>query len=140
MISRLSEGPRMERSALVAAALTSADLPATLPAMNTMKFLLGATVALLFGAIVVSWQGMKQNVKNATPEELAVVKQQLEELKQELAASKLAQTAAPAAPAPELQAMQAELLAALFHLSSLQALGMARAPSAAPAAVVRTSD
>lgn len=78
--------------------------------MDTMKFLLGATVALLFGAIVVSWQGMKQGVKNATPDELAVVKQQLAEIKQELAASK----STPPAPvqSAEMQAMQAQLQAA----------------------------
>lgn len=75
-----------------------------------MKFLLGATVALLFGAIVVSWQGMKQGVKNATPDELAGVKQQLAEIKQELAASKSGQVAQ--AQSAEMQAMQAQLLAA----------------------------
>jgi hypothetical protein len=91
-------------------ALTSGHLPATLTGMDTMKFLLGATVALLFGAIVVSWQGMKQGVKNATPDELAVVKQQLAEIKQQLAASK----PSPPAPVPsaEVQAMQAQLQAA----------------------------
>ncbi len=88
--------------------------------MDTMKFLLGATVALLFGAIVVSWQGMKQNVKNATPEELAVVKQQLAEIKQELAASKAAPATA-AAPSAELQAMQAELLAAQQEIERVRA-------------------
>lgn len=78
--------------------------------MDTMKFLLGATVALLFGAIVVSWQGMKQGVKNATPDELALVKQQLAEIKQELASSK-SDHVAPV-PSTEMQAAQAQLLAA----------------------------
>jgi len=90
--------------------LTSGHLPATLADMDTMKFLLGATVALLFGAIVVSWQGMKQGVKNATPDELALVKQQLAEIKQELTASKSVQPAP--VPSAEMQAVQAQLLAA----------------------------
>jgi hypothetical protein len=78
--------------------------------MDTMKFLLGATVALLFGAIVVSWQGMKQGVKNATPDELAVVKQQLAEIKQELASSKPDHVAP--VPSADMQAVQAQLQAA----------------------------
>jgi hypothetical protein len=41
------------------AALTSGAATATVPPMDTMKLLLGATVALLLGALAVSWQGMR---------------------------------------------------------------------------------
>lgn len=63
--------------------------------MDTMKFLLGATVALLFGAIMVSWQGMKQGVRNASPEEQALVKLQIEQLKLEVASLKQQQQQVP---------------------------------------------
>lgn len=49
-----------------------------------MKFLLGATAALLLGAIFVSWQGMQQGVKNASPDEMAALKQQFAELQAEV--------------------------------------------------------
>lgn len=51
--------------------------------MDTMKLLLGATVALLLGALAVSWQGMNNGVKNAPPDELARLKKQVEELRQQ---------------------------------------------------------
>ncbi len=78
--------------------------------MDTMKFLLGATVALLFGAIVVSWQGMKQGVKNASPEELALVKLQIEQLKLEMAAYKAQSNGTDRSG--ELERVKSELLAA----------------------------
>lgn len=51
--------------------------------MDTIKILLGATVALLFAAVVLSWNNMKRGVENASPEELARVRQQLAELELE---------------------------------------------------------
>lgn len=51
--------------------------------MDTIKILLGATVALLFAAVVLSWNNMKRGVENAPPEELARVKRQLAELELE---------------------------------------------------------
>lgn len=51
--------------------------------MDTMKLLLGATVALLLGALVVSWQGMNTHVKNAPAEEIARLKKQVEDLQRE---------------------------------------------------------
>ncbi len=51
--------------------------------MDTMKLLLGATVALLLGALAVSWQGMNNGVKNAPPDEIARLKKQVEELRQQ---------------------------------------------------------
>ncbi len=49
--------------------------------MDTMKLLLGATVALLLGALAVSWQGMKTGVANTSQEELDRIKKQIAELK-----------------------------------------------------------
>ena len=62
--------PRGGRRAGLRAQLTSAFRPATVPRMDTMKLLLGATVALLLGALAVSWQGMKQGVADTSPDEL----------------------------------------------------------------------
>ncbi len=49
--------------------------------MDTMKILLGATIALLLGALAMSWSGMQQNVRNAPADEIARLKKQVEELK-----------------------------------------------------------
>ncbi len=51
--------------------------------MDTMKLLLGATVALLLGALAVSWQGMNTGVKNTSPDEIARLKAQVAELRKE---------------------------------------------------------
>ncbi len=51
--------------------------------MDTMKLLLGATIALLLGALVVSWQGMQQGVRNTPPDEIARLQKQIEELRLE---------------------------------------------------------
>jgi hypothetical protein len=49
--------------------------------MDTMKLLLGATVALLLGALAMSWQGLKQGEKNASPEEVARIQREVAEMK-----------------------------------------------------------
>ncbi len=49
--------------------------------MDTMKLLLGATVAVLLGALVVSWQGMNNSVKNTPADEIARLEKQVRELK-----------------------------------------------------------
>jgi len=100
--------------------------------MDTMKLLLGATVALLLGALTMSWQGLKQGEKNAPSEEIARLNRQVEEmkldherLKLELERQKVPspvaapQTPAPAAatPTPDLQA---ELAAKEAELAALQ--------------------
>jgi len=46
-----------------------------------MKLLLGATVALLLGALAMSWQGLKQGEKNASPEEVARIQREVAEMK-----------------------------------------------------------
>ena len=48
-----------------------------------MKLLLGATIALLLGALAVSWQGMKTGVRNTPPDELARLEKQIKELRAE---------------------------------------------------------
>jgi hypothetical protein len=64
-------------------ALTSARGRVTFPRMDTMKLLLGATIALLLGALAVSWQGLNTNVKNTSPDELARLQAQIKELRAE---------------------------------------------------------
>lgn len=51
--------------------------------MDTMKLLLGATIALLLGALAVSWQGMKTGVRNAPQDEIARLEKQVKELRAE---------------------------------------------------------
>ena len=51
--------------------------------MDTMKLLLGATIALLLGALAVSWQGMNTGVKNTPPDEIARLQKQIKELRAE---------------------------------------------------------
>jgi hypothetical protein len=48
-----------------------------------MKILLGATIALLIGALAMSWNGMQDGVRNAPADEVARLKKQVEELKLE---------------------------------------------------------
>ena len=51
--------------------------------MDTMKLLLGATIALLLGALAVSWQGMTIGVKNTPAGEIARLESQIKELRAE---------------------------------------------------------
>lgn len=48
--------------------------------MDTMKLLLGATIALLLGALAVSWQGMVKGVKDSPASEISRLKKQVKEL------------------------------------------------------------
>ncbi|MEO6475315.1 MAG: hypothetical protein ABIQ96_09370 [Luteolibacter sp.] len=48
-----------------------------------MKLLLGATIALLLGALAVSWQGMKTGVGNTSASEIARLKSQVKEIQAE---------------------------------------------------------
>lgn len=90
--------------------------------MDTMKLLLGATVALLLGALAVSWQGMNTGIKNTSPDEIARLKKQVAELRMEqdnlelqrrLQQLKSMPETTPAsqatASAAELEAMKAQL-------------------------------
>jgi type IV secretory pathway VirB10-like protein len=85
--------------------------------MDTMKLLLGATIAVLVGALALSWQGMNHGVKNASPDEIARLKKQISELRadqEKLNAEKAQQPRAPipppqAEPNAELEAMKHQL-------------------------------
>lgn len=121
------------------AALTSGGFAATVTPMDTMKLLLGATVALLLGALAVSWQGMTTGVKNTSPAEIARLKAQVAELRQEQERLQLEKqiqmlkATAPVAPAPtpavnaaEIEAMKAELEAGKLKLAEIDAERAAR--------------
>ena len=113
-------------------ALTSAGSTANLRPMDTMKLLLGATVALLLGALAVSWQGMNIGVKNTSPDEIARLKKQIAELRMEqdnlelqrrlqLLKSMPESTPQPAANAAEIEAMRAQLEANQRALAEIEA-------------------
>ena len=100
--------------------------------MDTMKLLLGATVALLIGALAVSWQGMNTGVKNAPPDEIARIKKQLAELRLEndrLLLEKQLQEHRAAAPqiptavsnAAEIEAMKAQIERGKEAIAQLEA-------------------
>lgn len=97
-----------------------------------MKLLLGATVALLLGALAVSWQGMNTGVKNSTPDEIARMKKQLADLRLEndkLELEKQVQqlkASAPAVPtavsnAAEIEAMKAQIERGKAAIAELEA-------------------
>jgi hypothetical protein len=112
--------------------LTSAAAAATVPAMDTMKLLLGATIALLLGALAVSWQGMRDGVKNAPADEVARLRKQITELRmeqdklqlekqiQQLKASAPAMPTTGGSPA-EIEEMKAKLAANEAALAQLEA-------------------
>ena len=122
------DGPRAFHSA----ALTFPGQAAIVTRMDTMKLLLGATVALLLGALVMSWQGMNHDVANAPPDEIARLKKQVAELRmeqdkiqlekqyQQLKASTPA-TPPPTANAAEIEAMKTQLEANKAALAQLEA-------------------
>lgn len=100
--------------------------------MDTIKLLLGATVALLLGALVMSWQGMNNGVKSASPDEIARLKKQVAELRAEQDKLQLERqlqqlkTAPQAAPTPatnaaEIESMKAQLEANKASLAQLEA-------------------
>ena len=99
--------------------------------MDTMKLLLGATVALLLGALAVSWQGMNTGVKNTSPDEIARLKKQVEELRQQQDAldiqRKIQEIKASAPPiattmsnAAEIEAMKAQVDATQEALAKIE--------------------
>ena len=52
-----------------------------LPAMDTLKILLAATVALLLGALAMSWKGFREEQAAAPKSELAEVQRQIDEIR-----------------------------------------------------------
>ena len=100
-----------------------------------MKLLLGATVALLLGALAVSWQGLRRGVENASPDEIARLKKQVAELRQEqdklelerqLQQLKLNAPATPEAQAAQIEAMKAEVEQNKEKLAQIEAEKAAR--------------
>ena len=100
-----------------------------------MKLLLGATVALLLGALAVSWQGMRRGVEEASPDEIARLKKQVTELRQEqdklelerqLQQLKLNAPATPEAQAAQIEAMKAEVEQNKEKLAQIEADKAAR--------------
>ena len=100
-----------------------------------MKLLLGATVALLLGALAVSWQGLRRGVENASPDEIARLKKQVAELRQEqdklelerqLQQLKLNTPATPEAQAAQIEAMKAEVEQNKEKLAQIEAEKAAR--------------
>lgn len=93
--------------------------------MDTMKLLLGATVALLLGALAVSWQNMKTGVRNTSDDEISRLENQLKELRAEhdnLQIEKQIQQLrnnppeVPATANAEMEAMKAEIAQARLEL------------------------
>lgn len=97
------------------------------PPVNTMTILLGATFALLLAAVVLSFQGMKEGVKNAPQDEIARLQAQLDQLRlqqdnlefekqrQQLLSNSTPQTGGPS----EIEKMRAELAAKEAEMARL---------------------
>jgi hypothetical protein len=128
----LTSRDRSGADRLFRAALTSAAAAATVADMDTMKLLLGATIALLLGALALSWQGMRDGVKNAPADELARLSKQIKELRMEqdklqlerqIQQLKAAEPAMPAAggTSAEIEEMRAKLAANEAALAQLEA-------------------
>ena len=99
--------------------------------MDTMKLLLGATVALLLGALAMSLKDMNTGVKNTSPDELSRLKKQVAELEQEqrklqletqIQQLKAAPAAAPtpSANAAEIDALKAQQEATRLALAQME--------------------
>jgi hypothetical protein len=97
--------------------------------MDTMKLLLGATIALLLGALAVSWQGMNIGVKNAPASELARLEKQVMELRAEQDKLQLEKqmiqlrnepVATPSSNAAEIEVMKAQMAADKEALARLE--------------------
>ncbi len=98
-----------------------------------MTILLGATFALLLAAVVLSFNGMNEGVRNAPADEIARLRSQLDQLRLEQDRLDLQRqiqqvqaSPAPAAPAPspaasEVEAMKAQLAAIEAEKDALQA-------------------
>lgn len=105
----------------------------TVRRMDTMKILLGATIALLIGALALSLQGMKEGVRNTSPDEIARLKQQVDELRIDKERLQLEreiqllrnsppqqQTVSAPANTAEMDAMRAELAATELALREIE--------------------
>jgi len=122
------------KSPAIGSALTSAPGTSTVTPMDTMKLLLGTTVALLLGALAMSWQGMNYGIKNTSSDELSRLKKQVAELRQEQdnlqlerrlqqlkAATPPTPTPTPAANTAEIEAVKAQVEANKLALAQMEA-------------------
>lgn len=99
------------------------------PRVNTMTILLGATFALLLAAVVLSFQNMNEGVETASPDELARLRGQIEQLRVEQERIQLERqihdvrsNPAPEVSQPsEIQKMKDELAAKEAELAALAA-------------------
>ncbi len=109
--------------------LTSGAEPDIFPSVNTLTILLGATFALLLAAVVLSFQGMKEGVRNAPQDEMSRLQTQLDQLRiqqdnlalenqrRQLYSNPVPQTAGPS----EIERMKAELAAKEAEMARLAA-------------------
>ncbi len=95
--------------------------------MDTLKILLGATVALLLGALAVSWKNLQTGERNASKDELAKLQRQIEEIRRaqdDLALEKqrlaLQEAAARPTPSEDAAAEAAKLAAIEAQLARLE--------------------
>jgi len=99
--------------------------------MDTMKLLLGATVAVLLGALCWSFVGMKEGEKNTPADEIARLRKQVDELRLEQERiqmeKQLQQVRSQPAPTPavtttpsEMESMKAELAAKEAALKEIE--------------------
>lgn len=84
--------------------LTFSSPASTLPGMDTIKILLGATVALLLGALAMSWKNFRHEERNVPTEELRKIETQIAEIRLEQERLRLERMrilhGEPATPAP----------------------------------------
>lgn len=99
--------------------------------MDTVKFLLGATCALLLVAVVASWDSMTKGVRGAPPQELDRLSKQLAELRAEQDKLKLEkqliemrtnapQLTQPTPSATDLEALRLQIEAEKLALAELE--------------------
>lgn len=96
--------------------------------MDTMKILLGATIALLLGAVGLSWHGMREGSKNASNDEVSRLKKQINELRveqdrlqyeKEIQQLRTSEPVAPPVSVSERDALRAELAAKEAEISRI---------------------
>lgn len=92
-----------------------------------MKLLLGATIALLLGAVVLSWQNMKEGVRNTPADEIVRLQKQTDELRLQLDRLQMEKqmqqlrAAEPITPAPGALASNAENEALKARIAEIEA-------------------
>jgi hypothetical protein len=103
--------------------------------MDMIKLLLAATLALILGALAVSWQDMKNGVKNTSSDEVARLENQIKEIRAEqdkLAVERQLQqlkndpVASQTASSAEIEAMKLQVAASKEALERLATENAAR--------------